>query len=167
MYAMIMNAKVNGEKYYVKEMAQNEFMDIKELIKNKNWVKDEEGKKISWSKVMEVSVLHSQPTILHFKYEFDADSARVNVEPHQTVTARNKRDTRLTANKTSASFSEPQLKLAYNKSLPVSKALHTDLMSLCRAEAIPTYYHGFYNSLTFINSPDDHLHDNYDEDEED
>lgn len=39
MYTIIMNAKVTGEKYAVKEMSQNDFYDMKELITNRNWVK--------------------------------------------------------------------------------------------------------------------------------
>lgn len=59
MYAIIMNAKVNGEKYAVKEMVQNEIYNIKELINNKNWLKNEEGQKIAWTEIMEVSVSYA------------------------------------------------------------------------------------------------------------
>lgn len=38
-YTIIMNAKVSGEKYNVKEIMQTEFYKIKELINNKNWIK--------------------------------------------------------------------------------------------------------------------------------
>lgn len=96
---------------------------------------------------MEVSVLHSQPTVLRFKYDFDADYSRLNVELLPKIAPRNKRGKQ---NNTSTSLTELQLLLkpAYNKPLPISKALHGDLISLCRAEVIPSYYHGFYNSLT-------------------
>lgn len=137
------------------------------MIKNKNWVKDEEGQKISWSKIMEVSILHSQPTILRFKYDFDADYSQLNVEPHQKITQRSKRNSRQIANNTSVSSTEPQLKVAYDKPLPLSKVLHADLMSLCRTEAIPAYYHGFYDSLTCIDGSEDHVRDDYDDDQED
>lgn len=71
MYVIIMNAKVTGEKYEVIEMSQSEFYDIKELIKNRNWSKDEQNQKVSWSKVMEVSeILHLRPQILQYKYDF-------------------------------------------------------------------------------------------------
>lgn len=39
-YTIITNAKVSGEKYNIKEMMQTEFYNIKELINNKNWIKD-------------------------------------------------------------------------------------------------------------------------------
>lgn len=163
-YAIILNAKVNGEKYTVKEMTQNEFKDMKELIKNKNWAKDEEGHKVAWSKIMEVSVLHSQPTVLRFKYDFDADYSRLNVELLPRIAPRNKRGKH---NNASTPLTELQLKPAYNKPLPISKALHDDLMSLCRAEAIPSYYHGFYNSLTFANCSEELNHEDFDEVQED
>ncbi|KAF9791362.1 hypothetical protein SFRURICE_014074, partial [Spodoptera frugiperda] len=139
--------KNKERKYTVKEMTQNEYKDIKELIKNKNWAKDEEGQKVAWSKIMEISVLHSQPTVLRFKYDYDADYSRLNVEPLPRTAPRNKR--------------------AYNKPLPISKALHGDLMSLCRAGAIPNYYHGFYNSLTFTNCSEELNHEDSDEVHED
>lgn len=150
MYAIIMNAKVTGEKYNVKEMLQSEFFNIKELIKNKNWVKDEEGQKITWSKIMEVSILHSQPHILRFKYDFDAEYSQLNVEQHQRLSsARSKRSIKQTDRQTSRSVAEFQLQLAYTEPLPLSKALHEDLMSLCRSKAIPVFYHAFYESLTY------------------
>lgn len=39
------------------------------------------------------------------------------------------------------------LKEAYNNSLPLTKALYTDLLSLCKSEAIPKHYYGFYETL--------------------
>lgn len=169
-YAIILNAKVRCEMYTVKEMTQNEFKDIKELIKNKNWAKDEEGQKVAWSKIMEISVLHSQPTVLRFKYDYDADYSRLNVEPLPRTAPRNKRGKQPLNQPchASTSLTETQLlKPAYNKPLPISKALHGDLMSLCRAGAIPNYYHGFYNSLTFTNCSEELNHEDSDEVHED
>lgn len=40
-YTIIMNAKVHGKKHQVKEMMQIEFYNIKDLIENKNWLKNE------------------------------------------------------------------------------------------------------------------------------
>ncbi|KAL4705130.1 hypothetical protein ACJJTC_005509 [Scirpophaga incertulas] len=151
MYSIIINAKVNGEPYVVKEMSQKDFYDIKELIINKNWIRDENGQKILWSKVMQVHVSYTTPLVLHFKYNFDDEYTLMNTTANQRVLARSKRNVR------QASISSPAeqpLKLAYTQPLPVSKALHNDLISLCKSGAIPPFYHGFYDSLTAVEGPE-------------
>lgn len=60
-YSTIMNAKVSGNKYKVTEMIQADFLDIKALISEKNWMKDENGNKVQWSKVLEVRASNSHP----------------------------------------------------------------------------------------------------------
>lgn len=66
-------------------MMQTEFYNIKELINNKNWIKDEEGQKILWTQIMEVSVFHSQPSVLKYKYDFDAEYSELNTEPVRKI----------------------------------------------------------------------------------
>ncbi|CAB3259376.1 unnamed protein product [Arctia plantaginis] len=41
-----------------------------------------------------------------------------------------------------------QLQRAYHQRIPISKALHTDLLNLCSSGAIPQSYHYFYQSLS-------------------
>lgn len=144
MYAIITNAKVNGEKYIIKEVLQSDFYDIKELFEDKNWIKDDEGKKITWSKIMEINAASSEPSILRFKYDFDAEYSKLNTERQQ----RSKRGARHASNTPNINDS-PELKIVYNEPLPIRKALHSDLISLCKSNDIPSYYHGFYKSLKF------------------
>lgn len=136
MYTIIMNAKVHGKKYQVKEMTQIEFYNIKELIENKNWLKNEEGQKISWTQIMEVTASHSNPSILKYKY-FDSDYSQLKTEPVRRI--RSKRGTR-------------QIPSPSPSCVPISKALYDDLISLCKAGDIPSYYCGFYESLTYGSS---------------
>lgn len=125
-------------------MMQTEFYDIKQLINTKNWVKNDESHKILWKHIMEVSVSHSQPTILKYKYDFDAEYSQLNTESVKKT--RSKRCS------TQIISPSPELQVLYTEALPISKALYEDLMSLCRAGDIPNYYHGFFESLTYANS---------------
>ncbi|CAH0731006.1 unnamed protein product, partial [Brenthis ino] len=56
------------------------------------------------------------------------------------------------AKATSSIADDVTLEPAYNGPVPVSKALHEDLSSLCRINAIPLHYHSFYNSLISTNN---------------
>lgn len=47
-----------------------------------------------------------------------------------------------------------ELHQAYHRPIPITKALHTDLMSLCKSGAIPRFYHSFYESLSFTKNVD-------------
>lgn len=62
-YSVIMNAKVSGKSFAVNEMEQKDFFDIKKLITEKNWLKDTEGDKIAWTKVMQIEVCQTKPHI--------------------------------------------------------------------------------------------------------
>lgn len=163
-YTIIMYAKVSGEKYNVKEMMQTEFYNIKELINNKNWIKDQEGHKILWTQIMKVSVSHSQPSILKFKYDFYAEYSELNTEPVRRIIRTSKRGTRKLASPSPIPSHVLELHVLYTEPLPISKALHDNLMSLCKLGDIPNFYHAFYESLTHASScsesTDDDTEDN-------
>ncbi|CAG9791657.1 unnamed protein product [Diatraea saccharalis] len=146
MYALIQNAKATGNKFIVKEMEQSNFYDIKVLVAGKHWVRDVQGNKILWSKVMEVKVLSNEPKILRYKYDFDNDYSILNTEVSSRVMGRVGRG-RKTAAASTAIDDVEDLKCAYSKPIPVTKALYNDLKSLCSCEAIPRHYHSFYTSL--------------------
>lgn len=51
-YAVVRNAKVQGQKYNVKEMSQDDFFDFKKLVTSTaNWEKDVSGKRVNWTKI--------------------------------------------------------------------------------------------------------------------
>lgn len=56
-----------------------------------------------------------------------------------------------TRNSACVNTANDDLKQAYQSFHPVSKALYTDLQSLCSAKAIPQHYHSFYESRHFVN----------------
>lgn len=95
---------------------------------------------------MEVNVTHAQPHLLRYKYDFDAEYSQMDTQLQQKLPVRRKRGACQTASNTPNSASEHQWKAAYTDRLPLTKALHADLMSLCKSEAIPRHYHEFYES---------------------
>lgn len=140
-YGVILNAKVGGNQYSVKEMEQKDFFNIKELIIGKNWAVDIHGRKIKWNQIMEVKVSCLKPNTIQFKYNLDDEYSELNTE----IQTRSKRGKRLLVEEEVTT--EITLKQAYYRPIPVSKLLKEDLLSLCRTEAIPQHYHCFYNSL--------------------
>lgn len=140
MYAIIMNAKVNGQKFELIEMKQSQFFDLKELMPKKYWLKTETGAKISWSKIHEISILREQPDILQFKYNYDEELQRLN-------TASMSRSSRGRGKSSAPTTLDDTLKTAYSSKIKLPKPLYDDLSSLCRTEAIPTHYQPFYRDM--------------------
>ncbi|XP_045450125.1 uncharacterized protein LOC123658877 [Melitaea cinxia] len=143
LYGLVMNAKQTGEKYNVKEMRQTDFYDLKKLITGQNWLKDSNGIKIYWSKIKQIKVCYTNPHSLYYKYEYDGDFNELIVTTSISTKNTRKRKT----NETTSSVADVILEPAYTGPVPISKALHEDLQSLCRINAIPHNYHSFYNSL--------------------
>lgn len=146
-YSVIMNAKVSGKKYKVHEMKQSDFYDIKSLICGKNWLKDTQGNKIKWAKIMELKVSYLKPKIRQFNYNFEEEEyLEQDTELQITRPRRGRRPTASIA--TEAESVCLHLKQAYNQQIPLSKAIHADLISFCTSDTIPQHYHAFYDSLT-------------------
>lgn len=146
-YSNILNAKITGEKYRVKEVEQSEVYDLKPLVEDKYWRCDKDGNVIRWADIMEVSVVHSQVNKLFFKYNFE--DTYTELELNYTATSARRRGRKGTKPQDAAAcMNNVQLQRAYHQRLPISKALHNDLMSLCKSGAIPQSYHYFYQSLS-------------------
>jgi hypothetical protein len=150
MYAIILNAKKSGERYEVNEMTQAEFLDIKSLTSGKNWMRDSEGNKITWTKIKEVSAKGSEPGVFLFKYNFDNKYSTLLT--HNKPKARGRKP----ANNTPGPITTVQELLpVYTKPQAISKALYEDLMSLCNCNAIPLAYQQFYRNLQFSQQQSD------------
>lgn len=149
LYGIVMNAKQTGEKYQVKEMRQTDFYDIKSLITGQNWLNDTEGNKIYWSKIKEIKVASTNPQSVYFKYDYDDDFTEMNIGLTSTKNIRKRKSASTAA---ASSIANAVLQPAYDGPVSISKALHEDLSSLCRINAIPLHYHSFYNSLKSTNS---------------
>lgn len=143
-YSIIMNAKISGDKYTLKEMQQTEILNIKELVEPKRWLKDKTGEKVRWSDVMEVSVTYTKPNCFLFKYDFDQDYIELDYDAGSSRQRRQKQVTQKIEN--------IELKPAYDEPLPIRKALYDDLLSLCDSKAIPSHYHSFYRNLRYTDS---------------
>ncbi|KAL4721233.1 hypothetical protein ACJJTC_009545 [Scirpophaga incertulas] len=131
MYGIIMNAKINGEKFQLKEMEQHNFFDLKDLMDKRQWLRaDETNKKVKWTKIIQ-----AHPDIIYLKYNFDDEYMSLN-------TATNSRSSR-----GRSSFTGSQS--PYRN--------YDDLMSLCKTEAIPKYYHNFYNNLHCVGNSEEEL----------
>ncbi|KAJ8721002.1 hypothetical protein PYW08_006467 [Mythimna loreyi] len=77
-YNIILNSKVSGEKYTMKELEQTDILDIKKLVNPLNWRRDIDGNTIRWSDVMEVHVSSSEKDKVFFKYDFDEAYSELN-----------------------------------------------------------------------------------------
>jgi hypothetical protein len=143
----------------VKEIEQSDILDIKKLVNPLNWRRDKNGNTIRWSDVMEIHVSSSQHDIVSFKYDFDAPYSELNIlNSFQT-----KR--RMQKPRTDTLTEDSVLERAYHQPLPVSKALHADLLTLCNSGAIPRYYHSFYETLIIAEDNNDRDKEQEDNDE--
>lgn len=146
-YNIILNSKITGEKYRIKELEQSEVYDLKPLVEDKYWRCDKDGNVIRWADVMEVSVVDSQANKLFFKYNFEDTYSELDLNNTPSTSAR-RRGRKRASTQEAAVLDNVQLQRAYHQRIPISQALHTDLLSLCRSGAIPQSYHSFYQSLS-------------------
>jgi len=128
-------SKVKGNPFRVIEVSYDEFLDFKPLVEDKqfNYKTSTNGDIIKWNCVKEVFVSFESPFDLCLKYDLNStDFIHVNIlkskqrgryQPH---------------NKPSK---------AYKDKLPIEKAKHNDLLSLCSMGLIPSTYHSFYKDL--------------------
>ncbi|XP_028178546.1 uncharacterized protein LOC114365984 [Ostrinia furnacalis] len=142
-YAIIRNAKVQGQRYNVKEMRQDNFLDFKKLITtNNNWAKDMSGGKIHWTKIKEISVDPLSPGRLLIRYDF-GDETPIMVDTNRCIRVGRRKKTAVSEN-----IGEPSvLTQLYDAPLSISENLYKDLISLCRDNHIPPHYQTFYMNL--------------------
>lgn len=147
-YSIILNSKITGEKYRVIQLEQSEIFDLKPLVEDKSWRCDKDGSVIRWADVMEVSVVHSQANKLFFKYNFEDTYLELDINNTHSTSARRRGRKRTSTQDVGVYLDNVQLQRAYQELIPISKALHTDLLGLCKSGAIPRSYHAFYESLS-------------------
>lgn len=144
-YGIIINSKVNGNKFKLTEMEQNEFFNLREIMNKRYWLRTAGTKeKVMWTKIHEIKVNHTEPDILYFKYDYDNEFQSIDTSA-KPIRGRPKR----TMNDNDV------LSTMYTEPIPLPKPLYDDLLSLCRTEAIPKYYHTFYNSLHTVGGPEE------------
>lgn len=105
--------------------------DVKATINGQNWLNDDQEKKISWSKIRELTVNSKNPSVVKFKYNFEENqwSMYVNTSGQKV------------------NLKTSKLQKAYNFCIPVPAAKVNDLLALCLSGTIPSKYHTFYHLL--------------------
>lgn len=137
-YCLVRWAKREGIPYNVTEMTLGDFYNFKDLLANKNWVKDVTNEKMKWTQIREVKVTSNIFDRIEFKYNFDE-------EPKTLVVLRStKRNTQRTDDfKISPAYDGPVL-------LPHGK--YKDLNEMCKSGVIPNKYNRFYRDLPHLSS---------------
>lgn len=134
---LISCAKVTGNPYKVFEVSNEEFLNFKPLVDEKqfNWKTADDSTKIKWNSIKEITVSYKDPYQLFIKYDLSAaDFIKIDISKiHKKQKGRH----------------QPRCKpiKAYNGKLSIEKLKIADLLSLCSMGLIPTTYHDFYKSL--------------------
>lgn len=129
---LIRMAKTVGKVYNVTEMSQEDFLDFKSLVGNKNWKTDNGKGMIKISQIKEISTSYNTPNVIFLKYDLSSDSIRCDL-----TKAKRGRPSRI----------DQFPSKVYTNLLPIDKKKLTGLLWLCDTGKIPTMYHGFYRSL--------------------
>lgn len=95
---------------------------------------------------MEVKATHLEENKLFFRYNFEDAYSEHDTNLQSTLNIRRRGRKRIQVTPTVPGNIERQ---AYHQPIPITKALHRDLTSLCKSGAIPQFYHSFYDSLSF------------------
>lgn len=137
-FCLVRWAKSEGIPYNVREMTSRDFYNFKDLLANRNWVKDVRNEKMRWTQIREVKVKGNVFDRIEYKYDFDD-------EPKTLLVLRStKRNTqRQNDFKISQAYDGPIL-IPYGKS--------KDLNDMCRSGVIPEKYHGFYRDLPHVSN---------------
>ncbi|XP_028136093.2 uncharacterized protein LOC126892938 [Diabrotica virgifera virgifera] len=130
--------------YKIKEMAQADFYDLKDLLAKttKNWDKTELGCKVIFNNLKVIMVDPKCPNQLNVKYSFEEDFIKINTlelkRSHQKLD----------------SLETYQLRMLRSSPVPIPAAKYKDLLFLCENKVIPTEYHNFFTNLQASNIPE-------------
>ncbi|CAG4941697.1 unnamed protein product [Parnassius apollo] len=116
--------------------------DIADNEVNRKWAYDVDGRKFLLSHFKEIKADPNLSGKLLYKCEFEQEN-------YYVLDICNRSSSR--KRKWNGTPADVELKPAYNGPLPISKALHKDLNSLCELNAIPAYYQSFFKNLTAEN----------------
>lgn len=147
--ALIRCAKSTGSPYVVKEANQNDILDYKQLLSfYKNWDRDINNVKVTWSKIMHIKFIGSLPNIITFQYDSLSDTEMsINIA---LVSVRS--GTRRSVKEPQNNDQNINIPKAYNALLPISAAKYKDLITLCNNNAIPDIYHDYFINLPHLSS---------------
>jgi len=135
--SVVRGAKKIGEPYVVHEMVPGSFSDFKALTDSyRNFTVNTCGEKVNWLKICRLRFVKSEPHTVLYAYSYDGDHMQLDLLQKHRGTMPDIREIKLATLPSSSS---------------VSKAKHSDLMSLCsdKHNLIPEQYHTFYRNLNY------------------
>lgn len=139
---LISCAKVTGNPYTVIiEVSNEEFLDLKTLVNEKqlNWKTADDGTKIKWNSIREITVDYKNPFQLYIKYDLSAaDFIKIDIINKRRKKQRGRHQSRCESIK------------AYYGKLSIGKFKISDLLSLCSMGLIPTAYHDLPHKVSII-----------------
>ena len=94
-----------------------------------------EGKKVYWSKLMQVKFSQEQPNKMLFKYEYNENEQFHKIDYKDIVTKRQLMKKEKDGSK------------LYSEKVGISALKKSDLLKLCEKKLIPEQHHYFFNNL--------------------
>lgn len=135
---LIKTSRKTGNAYLVKEMQTEDFLNWKVLAQEigKNYSINNDEEKCVWSDVKVVEVRKASRNILYYKTSYK-DNQFKEVDLRRRARRSNRSDYTLIP--------------AYSEVAAITEKKKQDLLSLCKAKAIPVQHHHFYESLKSSN----------------
>lgn len=121
--------------YFVNELNQTEFFDIKDILVQctKRLDKDTSGNIVKWTDISCVQVDFANPHILKFAYKLQNDFFEININQG--------------SRKQPISFLEYTLKPLRDKLIPISKIKYDSIIYYCKKNAVVKEYQDFFLNL--------------------
>lgn len=131
---LIQTAKKVGKPYSVRELATENFNDLKKLAKEmgSNYNVNEDGQKVNWNSLRVIEARKDSPNILFYKTDYEESDFKT------ILVKRSQRGHRL---------SVPVLHQAYQNAPKLPRNKVKDLLDLCSSGVIPRIHHPFFNNL--------------------
>ncbi|GFO07055.1 guanine nucleotide-binding protein g(s) subunit alpha [Plakobranchus ocellatus] len=139
----VRTARVSIRPYVVTEMTRSNIIDFKGMaLKVRNLTIDDNGGKISWSKVRQVLVKADDPSAIHIKTCYDGQPQRLDLNRRKRVSG--------------GGGDAPSMELLKGITKPGMPELKKrDLLALCNSGQISASYRAFYESLPIGDEADD------------
>lgn len=133
-------------------MENSAILNLKDLRDNlmQNRCLGSDGEKVQWLKVKCFRFEKKRPNIVLYRYDFKSNYKELDVTKNETVTSTKILRKRKRANVETIKdfdYKSYNLKNAYDKKLPITKAKKKDLLKMCNEKIIPPELHHWYQTL--------------------
>ena len=142
---IILRVARRGKRYTVVPLKHTSFFNFEKMAASTvhNTKTDTGGRRVNWLHIRCTKLRKDQPDLMFFKTDLDEDDYRT-----MRLTGTSKRHR-------PAPMKTPPLR--YNSKLPISKAKHQDLLTLCDSGIIPSHHHAFFTALPVSTAMTDRL----------